>query len=240
MILPSTVALRALPDLIENSHHCNGKHNKMNNIFHKSCITIIFLMASTLSQADHKYPVAGDWCFYEQEGYGQKISEKVDISFSEDGKYKWIEGTFQQTGEWSISDGKLDMTHVGSHSIISIGNEEMELKRMSTMRFKKGKCDARSFSSQDITAFHNAAATGDKATIDAYLSKNMDINIVDWNKGDTALIKATKFCQIEIAKHLVQRGANKTIKNEEGKAAHEYAQSSQFHKGCDDLVTLLR
>lgn len=111
----------------------------------------------------------------------------------------------------------------------------MELKRMSTMRFKKEKCSGASFSDQDIIQFHNAASTGDMSTLKASLAKGIGINIVDWNRGDTALIKAAKFCQVAVAQFLIASGADKMIRNEDEKTAADYAKESPFHKGCDDL-----
>ena len=218
----------------------SGSWNILKNKRCRTCLIITAFIAATSVEASQKDSLVGDWCFYEQEGYGRKVPEKVDVSYNQNGAYVWIEGQFKQEGVWNISDGKLEMTNVGSHSIISIGNNEMELRRGSIMRFKKGKCNEKSFSDQDITAFHNGASTGDKTAVELYLSKGIDVDVVDWNRRDTALIKAAKFCQIEVAKQLIQRGANKGIKNEEGKVAHEYAKSSRFHQGCDELVKLLQ
>lgn len=195
-----------------------------------------FAMTATAAPRDE---LAGSWCFYEQEDGGRKAAEKVDIAFLADGNYVWQEGAFQQNGRWALSGNVLEMSNVGKHTVIQLGGSEMELKRGSTMRFKKEKCSTSTFGDQDITQFHNAASTGDMAALDQSIGKGIGVNITDLNRGDTALIKAAKFCQIPAAQRLLASGADRAVKNEDGKTAIDYARSSSFHKGCDALVKLL-
>jgi hypothetical protein len=202
-----------------------------------SAILLSFFLTSV--HADMTKQLVGNWCFYEQTAIGNTVSEKVDIAFNKDLTYVWKEGIFEQKGTWKIDETKLVMGNIGTHEIVSVNDSEMELKRMSIMKFKKSECDAKSFSDQDITRFHNAASTGEDEVLSDYIARGIDINIADWNRGDTALIKASKFCKISIAKILINNGADKGIKNERGKKALDFAKSSSFHSGCSELVNLL-
>lgn len=205
--------------------------------------TVLAVLAATLTtvaSAAPQHDLVGNWCFYEQEGSGQKLPEKVDIAFDADGSYVWKEGQFQQTGRWVLENGRLEMSDVGSHHVLSIGHETMELKRGSTMRFRKEKCASTSFGDQDIIRFHNAASTGNMTDLQASLDSGIGINIVDHSRGDTALIKAAKFCRINAAHALLAKGADSVVKNLDGKTALDYANKSSFHKGCDELVKRLQ
>lgn len=194
--------------------------------------------AVTATAAPAEAP-AGSWCFYEQEDGGRKAAEKVDITFLADGNYVWQEGAFQQNGRWTLNGNVLEMSNVGRHTVVHISGSAMELKRGSTMRFKKEKCSTSTFGDQDITQFHNAVSTGDMAALEQSIGTGIGVNITDLNRGDTALIKAAKFCQIPAAQRLLASGADRSVKNEDGNTALNYARSSSFHKGCDALVKLL-
>lgn len=189
--------------------------------------------------AFNKGDVQGEWCFYEQSLGKEIIQEKVEISLNSDGTYLWQEGGFKQSGTWGIKDGNLDMENVGSHEIKSIEKGRMILVRYSQMYFSQGKCSDDYFAGPDITIFHNGASMGNVSVLNKYIDKGIDVNIVDWDKKDTALIKAAKFCQVDAAKFLLSKNADVTIKNEEGKIAKDYAKSSRYHKGCDVLAKLL-
>ncbi len=197
---------------------------------------MIFVGLNTPAYSDQANQLAGSWCFYEQTGMGKTEPEKVDITFHKNGSYEWKEGTFQQNGSWSISQNQLRMSDVGAHKILSLNENEMTLERGSTMKFKKGNCDAKSWSDQDIIKFQNAASTGEIDELKDFLNRGMDVNITHWVRGDTALIKAAKFCEVEAAKFLVENGADKSIKNENGDNALNWAKSSSFHDGCEELV----
>ena len=201
---------------------------------------VLNLVVSATAHADLAAQVAGSWCFYEQTALGNTIAEKVDIEFGNDASYVWKEGFFEQKGSWNIADDRLEMSDVGSHRVLEMNANHMTLKRGSVMKFRRGNCDAKAFSGQDVTRFHNAASTGEDDVIRNYLERGFDINAVDWNRGDTALIKAAKFCQVPIAQQLLDNGADKEIKNEEGKKAIDYAGKSDFHNGCNAIVSLLR
>ncbi len=99
--------------------------------------------------------------------------------------------------------------------------------------------DSSTFSTQDIIGFHNAASRGKVDELTVYIDRGIDINIVEWNQNDTALIKAAKFCQVPIATILLDKGADKAIKNDSDKNALDYALESSFHKGCPELAELL-
>ncbi|SHH70157.1 Ankyrin repeat-containing protein [Massilia sp. CF038] len=213
----------------------------MSNLIQSARFIVLAAMVActTSALAAPQDALIGAWCFYEQSDGGNTVKEKVDITFMPDRSYVWREGEFEQTGGWTLSDQVLEMSKVGKHTVVHLGASEMELKRGSTMRFKKGQCSKASFGDQDITQFHNAASTGDLGMLQTYLSKKIGTDVTDLSRGDTALIKAAKFCQVAAAQLLLKHGAALNIRNEEGKTALDYARSSSFHKGCDALVKVL-
>ncbi len=212
----------------------------MNLIQTALAAVLLNLIIAAAAHADLAAQITGSWCFYEQSALGNTVEEKVDIDFQNDATYVWKEGFFEQTGSWRIADNRLEMSDVGSHQVLELNANQITLKRGSVMKLRKGNCDAKAFSDQDITRFHNAASTGEDGVIRDYLERGIDIDVVDWNRGDTALIKAAKFCQVPIAKQLLDQGADKEIKNEKGKRAIDYAGKSSFHNGCEAMVSLLQ
>ncbi len=95
------------------------------------------------------------------------------------------------------------------------------------------------FSDQDIVKFQNAASRGKIAIIEEYLKKGIDVNVLGSSNDDTALMKAAKFCKLDIAKLLLSKGADKTLKDFKGKTAMDYAKSSSFHEGCKSIESEL-
>lgn len=201
-------------------------------------VVLFLLMAD--SHAFSQGELEGEWCFYEQSTNGSKISEKVSITLQPNNQYIWQEGAFKQDGEWGVDNNELLMADVGIHKIISIEGKELRLKRYSMMSLRKGECSDKTFSDQDITGFHNAAATNEPEVIKEYLSKGISVDITDFRRKDTALIKSAKFCRVNIAEILIENKANKSLKNSDGKTALDYAKESHFHQGCDSLVKLLQ
>ncbi len=209
-------------------------------LFNLSMVILFSFILPAVAYSSDSELITGSWCFYEQTADGNTVSEKVDITFNDDNTYVWKEGFFEQKGTWKIENNKLIMTNVGTHKIISINATDMELKRYSVMRFRKNRCDTNSFAAQDITQFHNAASTGEADILQDFIKRGIDINITDLSRGDTALIKAAKFCRIAMAKILLENGADKNIKNQKGKTPLDLAKNSSFHEGCDELVRILQ
>lgn len=192
--------------------------------------------AASLSAAD----LQGTWCLHEIEGYGQVLDEKVDIQFAPNGSYVWIEHGFQQKGQWRLVDGTLEMSQLGQHEILSASSYGLHLRHLgSHMKLSRGPCSTERLSSQDRVAFHNAASMGDLPVVAEYLDRGMPIDVQDHAHGDTALIKAAKFCRLEVSRLLLQRGAQAQRTNAEGKVALDYALASSFHPACPEMVRLL-
>lgn len=182
----------------------------------------------------------GDWCLIELEALGNRVPEKVEIHLGADGAYRWAEGSFEQRGRWTFADDRLELSQVGAHRLLDLSGDTLRLMRLSTtMTLSRGRCPADRFSTQDLLAFHNAASTGDLATVDAYLARGLSPDTKDHSRGDTALVKAAKFCRVDVARRLLAVGAQPSIANDEGQQALDYARRSNFHQGCDALIPLL-
>lgn len=197
------------------------------------------LLLTTVAHADDTKMLVGNWCFYEQTAAGSTVSEKVDITFNDDLTYIWQESESIQKGTWKVDNKNLVMSDIGSHAIKSLSDSEMELDRYSIMKFKKAKCNVNAFSGQDIIGFHNAASRGKEDALMAYIDRGINLDVLDSNSNDTALIKAAKFCQVSVAKILLDKGANKALKNDRDENALVYANKSSFHEGCPELIKML-
>lgn len=102
---------------------------------------------------------------------------------------------------------------------------------------------AAGFTDEDNIRFQNAACAksqGGVKVLQAYLDRGYHVDTVDLFSEDTALIKAAKFCQRDAVELLLQHGANKQHRTDGGLTAYDYAVKSNFHKGCPELVTLLK
>ncbi len=64
-----------------------------------------------------------------------------------------------------------------------------------------------------------AAATGDIEFIEAYLAEGHDINAKDPEFGSTALITSATYGRIEVAKFLIDKGANLSEQKNDGNTA---------------------
>ncbi|MES9863529.1 MAG: hypothetical protein ABW157_06300 [Candidatus Thiodiazotropha sp. LLP2] len=100
---------------------------------------ILNIILVSVTHADNSKLLIGSWCFYEQTAAGNTVSEKVDITFNDNYTYIWKEGVFEQSGTWEVNKEKLIMSNVGTHQILTINGGEMELKRMSVMKYRKSK-----------------------------------------------------------------------------------------------------
>ena len=97
------------------------------------------------------------------------------------------------------------------------------------------------FSDDDIMLFMNGAARGKIDIVDSYLTKGMNINTLSYFSLNTALIQASTFCQTDMVKFLLKRGANKQIRDDRGRDAMSAAQSPMREAGrCPEIIGLLK
>ena len=103
----------------------------------------LLIAASFVPFSAHAYEaedLVGVWCFYEQEAVGNKIRERVTITLREDGSYYWSDTLWKQEGSWSVEDNSLVMSSIGSHKLVSVTKNNVEMVRLSTMRMRNGPC----------------------------------------------------------------------------------------------------
>lgn len=90
--------------------------------------------------AGHPQSFHGTWCFYEQSAGSETVPERVTISFNADGSYVWSEALWKQKGRWNVEGKELDMTDVGSHAILRVDAQRIDLERSTVMRLRRGAC----------------------------------------------------------------------------------------------------
>lgn len=71
----------------------------------------------------------------------------------------------------------------------------------------------------------NAILKGDLATVKKFVEYGADVN--EMSNGLTPLMFAARYNKIEILKYLVEKGADKQIKDERGFTALKYAENSK-------------
>ena len=88
------------------------------------------------------------------------------------------------------------------------------------------------------TAFCNAAALGDIASVKDFIDRGIELDRLDSRatRPKTALIMAINFGRVEIVKLLLARGASKQVRDSEGKTALDYAKQTKH----PELLALLR
>jgi hypothetical protein len=132
-------------------------------------------------------------------------------------------------GDWSLP-------HFALHCLINECKSDLALSASRVKEFiGANKCDVTLADSVGVTPLHEAAGWGQAEVVKLLLQLGADINAQDKN-GWTPLIHASFVNSIyrvgegmlETAKILVENGADKTIKCNEGKTAADYAKEIYF------------
>lgn len=79
----------------------------------------------------------------------------------------------------------------------------------------------------------NAILKGDLATVKKFVEYGADVN--EMSNGLTPLMFAARYNKIEILKYLVEKGADKKIKDERGLTALKYAENSKSTEALEFL-----
>jgi ankyrin repeat protein len=83
------------------------------------------------------------------------------------------------------------------------------------------------------TPLCNAVVNGDIATVKKFVEYGSDVN--ELSNGVTPLMLAARYNKVEILKYLLENGADKKIKDENGNTALKYA---EFSKAQEALAFL--
>ncbi|MES2410537.1 MAG: ankyrin repeat domain-containing protein [Bacteroidota bacterium] len=79
----------------------------------------------------------------------------------------------------------------------------------------------------------NAIVKGDLATVKKFVEYGSDVN--EMSNGVTPLMLAARYNKVDIIKYLMERGADKQIKDERGNTALKYAENSKSQEAVDYL-----
>lgn len=85
----------------------------------------------------------------------------------------------------------------------------------------------------DVTPLCNAILKGDLTTVKKFVEYGCDVN--EKANGLTPLMFAARYNKVEILKFLLQNGADKRIKDENGNTALNYAENSKAQEAYDYL-----
>lgn len=83
------------------------------------------------------------------------------------------------------------------------------------------------------TPLCNAIIKGDIATVKKFVEYGTDVN--EMSNGLTPLILAARYNKVDILKYLLEKGADKQIKDERGNTALKYAENSKSQEAVDYL-----
>lgn len=83
------------------------------------------------------------------------------------------------------------------------------------------------------TPLCNAIVKGDLATVKKFIEYGSDVN--ERSNGMTPLMLAARYNKVDILKYLLEKGANKEIKDERGNTALKYAEYSKSQEALDYL-----
>lgn len=79
----------------------------------------------------------------------------------------------------------------------------------------------------------NAILKGDLATVKKFIEYGTDVN--EMSNGLTPLMLAARYNKVDILKYLVEKGADKKIKDERGNTAMKYAENSKSTEALEFL-----
>ena len=79
----------------------------------------------------------------------------------------------------------------------------------------------------------NAILKGDMATVKKFVEYGADVN--EMSNGLTPLMFAARYNKVEILKYLLEKGADKQVKDERGNTALKYAQNSKSLEAIEFL-----
>ena len=83
------------------------------------------------------------------------------------------------------------------------------------------------------TPLCNAIIKGDIATVKKFVEYGSDVN--EMSNGLTPLMLAARYNKVDILKYLLEKGADKQIKDERGNTALKYAEFSKSQEAMDFL-----
>ncbi|MDQ0417561.1 ankyrin repeat protein [Croceifilum oryzae] len=90
-----------------------------------------------------------------------------------------------------------------------------------------------------LTALIDASYKGYGQIVDLLLQKDSDVNLVDYNFHTTALIAAVRGMELDIAKKLIQHGADPAVADIDGWTALHYAIYRKDIQMIETLVLLV-
>lgn len=79
----------------------------------------------------------------------------------------------------------------------------------------------------------NAILKGDLAAVKKFIEYGTDVN--EMSNGLTPLMLAARYNKVEILKYLIEKGADKKIKDERGNTALKYAENSKSTEALEFL-----
>ncbi|GAB5356576.1 hypothetical protein AAMO2058_000301700 [Amorphochlora amoebiformis] len=187
---------------------------------------------------------------YEDKETGKQMMLPTDIALIKDEKFKAIVAEYAKSQEAFYKDfaeyfGKLISLGVPQRKAESVSEKEKKNREFrelcmhgSTERAKAIAKDVDVKSAEPgsgRTGLHKAAFWGHQE-LTSWLVGEMKMNPDDQDyAGDTALMDAAKFGHTKVVESLLKAGADKTIKNKEGKTAGDIA---KFHDKKEILALL--
>lgn len=107
----------------------------------KLIVSSVVILISLPAWAAHtKAQFVGDWCLYEQQWDTLVVSENATVTLNKNGSYVWQEKHWDQQGSWFVNADGLSLTQMEIFHIIAVTEREMQLRRGSILKFKKGAC----------------------------------------------------------------------------------------------------
>ena len=185
----------------------------------------LLLLLSPLSIA--KTSIVGVWC---QTGTSLKLDHKIAPNIE-----RW---QFQDSGILYYArskgikyefDGKhltIDSPFIGNYELHALSDSYMVLSGVGFLYLSRGECDRATYS--DIVAMQNHIIRGNEAGFESLFNEGTDPNLlIDGTSGSNSLIHlSAKYGRLSILKFLLSKGADPSIKNEEGKTAFDLAKEN--------------
>ena len=128
---------------------------------------------------------------------------------------------------------KNNLANVSKKSIIILGLALVAFTDVAVASTVSSISISKEIVNYNNTPLCNAIIKGDLATVKKFVDYGSDVN--EMSNGLTPLMLAARYNKVDILKYLVEKGADKQIKDERGNTALKYAENSKSKEAVDYL-----
>lgn len=128
---------------------------------------------------------------------------------------------------------KNNLSSASKKTIIILGLSLVTFANVSAANTDQTFSTSKEIVNYNNTPLCNAIIKGDLATVKKFVEYGSDVN--EMSNGLTPLMLAARYNKVDILKYLLEKGADKQIKDERGNTALKYAEFSKSQEALNYL-----